>query len=168
MRARFLFHGTNCKKRRRCETDTLDKKQRQRVVFFLRNLPPLLTGDEYAQLNLSVETKPHCLVPGEPLPIIAPGYHLTYPFRRQILPPILKNITRIFQKTIPLKKDVSYFHNFSQHSFLLQSNFFSSRNWNHLKKILKYEKSICNSYSVSLDCIVFILCLKSDIRNYAK
>ena len=109
--------------------------------IFLRSL----IGDEYAQLNLSVETKPHCLVPGEPLPIIAPGYHLTYPFRRQILPPILKNITRIFQKTIPLKKDVSYFHNFSQHSFLLQSNFFSSRNWNHLKKILKYEKSICNS-----------------------
>ena len=67
------------------------KKQKQRIVFFfkkkifLRSLP----GDEYAQLNLSVETQPHCLVPGEPHPITAAGYHLTYPFRRQILPPTL-------------------------------------------------------------------------------
>ena len=58
------------------------KNKDKESSFFLRNLPPLLTGDEYAQLNLSVETKPHCLVPGEPLPIIAPGYHLTYPFQR--------------------------------------------------------------------------------------
>ena len=66
--------------------------KKQIIIFFffkkifLRSLP----GDEYAQLNLSVETEPHCLVPGEPLPIIAPGYHLTYPFRRQILPPTLE------------------------------------------------------------------------------
>ena len=51
------------------------KKQKQRIVFFflkkifLRSLP----GDEYAQLNLSVETEPHCLVLGEPHPIIAAG-----------------------------------------------------------------------------------------------
>ena len=64
--------------------------KKQRIIFFLKKIfLRSLPGDEYAQLNLSVETEPHCLVPGEPLPIIAPGYNLTYLFRRQILPPTL-------------------------------------------------------------------------------
>ena len=102
------------------------KKQNKESSFFfkkkifLRSLP----GDEYAQLNLSVETEPHCLVPGEPLPIIAPGYHLTYPFRRQILPPTLELYISYFPKQILLKKDVSYYHNFSQQSFFCQATFF--------------------------------------------
>ena len=43
VRARFLFHGTNCRKRRRCETDILDIKNKNKESSFLKkkNLPSL-------------------------------------------------------------------------------------------------------------------------------